>query len=202
MSGPQSLGNAERDRPPLIAMTASSTHQPKSRCSLSWSRTLFVRLCEIASASGNGKTTVARIAAEKMGVRFIELDALVHGPGWIETSAESLRAQLTPILAEHGWVIDGTYTHKLGDLVLCAADQIMWLDLLRREPSKAPAAEQAYSLRGAVGPSFTRLTCLRTGGSPASVRHSRRSTRSNDRTHARHPLAPKLSWVVDAHGDM
>ena len=87
------------------------------------------RLCVIASASGNGKTTVARIAAERMGVRFIELDALVHGPGWIEASAESLRAQLTPILAEDGWVIDGTYTHKLGDLVLCAADQIVWLDL-------------------------------------------------------------------------
>ena len=87
------------------------------------------RLCVIASASGNGKTTLARRTAEQMGVRFIELDALVHGPGWTETSAECLRAQLTPILAEDGWVIDGTYTHKLGDLVLRAADQIVWLDL-------------------------------------------------------------------------
>lgn len=87
------------------------------------------RLCVVASASGNGKTTLARTAAAKMGVPLVELDALVHGPGWTEISAESLRAQLTPILATDGWVIDGTYTDKLGDLVLRAADQIVWLDL-------------------------------------------------------------------------
>lgn len=87
------------------------------------------RLCVIASASGNGKTTLARMAAAQIGVRLVELDALVHGPGWTETSAESLRAALTPILGEAGWVIDGTYIHKLGGLVLRAADQIVWLDL-------------------------------------------------------------------------
>jgi adenylate kinase family enzyme len=87
------------------------------------------RLCVIASASGNGKTTLARMAAARMGVRFVELDALVHGPGWTETSTEFLRAELAPILAEDGWVIDGTYTHRLGDLVLRAADQVVWLDL-------------------------------------------------------------------------
>lgn len=87
------------------------------------------RLYVIASASGNGKTTLARTAAAQMGVRFIELDALVHGPGWTETSAESLRGQLMPILPEAGWVIEGTYTHKLGDLIQRAADQVVWLDL-------------------------------------------------------------------------
>jgi adenylate kinase family enzyme len=87
------------------------------------------RLYVIASASGNGKTTLARLAADQMGVRCIELDALVHGPEWTETSNASLRAQLTPIVAEDRWVIDGTYTEKLGDLVLRAADEIVWLDL-------------------------------------------------------------------------
>ena len=87
------------------------------------------RLCVIASASANGKTTLARMAAARIGVPCIELDALVHGPGWTETPTESLRAQLTPILAEAGWVIDGTYTHKLGDLILRAADEVVWLDL-------------------------------------------------------------------------
>lgn len=44
-------------------------------------------------------------------------------------SSESLRTQLSPVLAEDGWVIDGAYTHKLGDLVVRAADQNVWLDL-------------------------------------------------------------------------
>jgi hypothetical protein len=54
------------------------------------------RLYVIASASGSGKTTFARLAADQMGVRCIELDALVHGPGWTETSNVSLRAQAVP----------------------------------------------------------------------------------------------------------
>lgn len=84
----------------------------------------------IASASGNGKTTLGRELARRLGVPFIELDALVHGPGWTETPDEVLRDQLRPMLAsDAGWVIDGTYQRKLGDLVTCAADTIVWLDL-------------------------------------------------------------------------
>jgi SpoVK/Ycf46/Vps4 family AAA+-type ATPase len=40
------------------------------------------RVAIIASASGNGKTTLGRALAKRLGVRFVELDALVHGPGW------------------------------------------------------------------------------------------------------------------------
>ena len=35
----------------------------------------------------------------------------------------------SPIIASDGWVIDGAYRHKLGDLVLEAADVVVWLDL-------------------------------------------------------------------------
>ncbi len=83
----------------------------------------------IASASGNGKTTLGRELARRLDVPFVELDALVHGPGWVETPDDELRAQLAPVLAGPGWVIDGTYQHKLGNLVLDAADQVIWLDL-------------------------------------------------------------------------
>jgi adenylate kinase family enzyme len=83
----------------------------------------------IASASGNGKTTLGRELADRLGVPFIELDALVHGPGWIETPDDVLRAQVEPIVASDGWVIDGTYSRKLGDLVIGAADVVVWLDL-------------------------------------------------------------------------
>ncbi len=43
------------------------------------------RLVLIASASGNGKTTLGRVLAAGIGAPFLELDELVHGPGWTET---------------------------------------------------------------------------------------------------------------------
>jgi adenylate kinase family enzyme len=87
------------------------------------------RIAVIASASGNGKTTLGRELARRLEVPFVELDALVHGPGWAETPDDVLRAQLEPVLAGDGWVIDGTYTRKLGNLVLGSAELIVWLDL-------------------------------------------------------------------------
>jgi adenylate kinase family enzyme len=87
------------------------------------------RVAIIASASGNGKTTVGRALAARLGVRFVELDALVHGPGWAETPDEELRRIVEPIVRSDGWVIDGTYWRKLGNLVLDAADTVVWLDL-------------------------------------------------------------------------
>jgi adenylate kinase family enzyme len=86
----------------------------------------------IASASGNGKTTLGRRLAHELGVPFVELDALVHGPNWHETSDEELRRRLEPVLRGDGWVIDGIYIRKLGTTVLDGADTVIWLDLPTR----------------------------------------------------------------------
>ena len=87
------------------------------------------RVAVISSASGNGKTTLGRKLATGLGVPFVELDALVHGPNWAETPDDELRALVEPLVAGDGWVIDGVYRGKLGMLVLDAADTIVWLDL-------------------------------------------------------------------------
>jgi adenylate kinase family enzyme len=86
----------------------------------------------IATASSCGKTTLGRRLADRLGVPFVELDALHHGPGWTEATAEELRAKVEPILATDAWVIDGGYQGKIGTIVQDAADTIVWLDLPRR----------------------------------------------------------------------
>jgi adenylate kinase family enzyme len=90
------------------------------------------RVAILSSASGNGKTTVGRALAAKLGVPFHELDALHHGPDWMEATPEELRAKVEPIVASEAWVIDGAYRGKIGDLVLDAADTVVWLDLPMR----------------------------------------------------------------------
>jgi adenylate kinase family enzyme len=87
------------------------------------------RVAVIASASGNGKTTFGRVLAERLDVPFVELDALVHGPNWTETTDDELRALVEPIVRSDSWVIDGTYWRKIGRVVLDAADTVVWLDL-------------------------------------------------------------------------
>ncbi len=87
------------------------------------------RVVVIASASGNGKTTLGRELARRLDVPFVELDALVHGPNWTEAPDAELRERVEPIVRSARWVIDGAYQHKLGDLVLRGADQVVWLDL-------------------------------------------------------------------------
>jgi adenylate kinase family enzyme len=90
------------------------------------------RVAIVASASSSGKTTLGRELARRLGVRFVELDALNHGPGWTEATPDELRARVEPLIADEGWVVDGAYRSKLGDLVLRNADLVVWLDLPRR----------------------------------------------------------------------
>ena len=107
-----------------------------------------------ATTSGNGKTTVGRQLAQRLDVPFVELDALVHGPGWVETPDDELRRLLEPTLAGDGWVIDGSYRGKLGNLVWDQADLIVWIDLpirvwmprlLRRTVRRLRGQEQLWN---------------------------------------------------------
>ena len=118
----------------------------------------------IASASGSGKTTLSRELARHLAVPFVELDALVHGPNWTETPDDELRDLLEPVLAGDGWVIDGGYWGKIGDLVLAQADVVVWIDvpirvwlprLVRRTVLRVGGHEEIWNgnretVRGAV----------------------------------------------------
>ena len=90
------------------------------------------KVAVIGTATACGKTTVGRRLASRLGVPFVELDALHHGPGWTQATADELRAKVEPLLTGDGWVIDGGYQGKIGTIVQDAADTVVWLDLPRR----------------------------------------------------------------------
>jgi adenylate kinase family enzyme len=89
-----------------------------------------VKRVVVQGTSGSGKTTVARTLAGRLGVAYVELDALNHGPNWSEASDDELRQRvLAAIDGRDDWVVDGNYERKFGDLVLERADTVVWLDL-------------------------------------------------------------------------
>ena len=90
----------------------------------------MIRKVCVVGTTASGKTTVARELAERLQVPHVELDALHHGPNWTEAGAEELCERVGDALRGlDGWVVDGNYDGKIGDLVVRQADTVVWLDL-------------------------------------------------------------------------
>jgi adenylate kinase family enzyme len=89
-----------------------------------------VKRVAVMGGSCAGKTTVSRRLAERLGVPHIEIDALHHDAGWNEAPADVLQARVQAAFdaAPDGWVCDGNYRSKLGNLVLERADTLVFLD--------------------------------------------------------------------------
>ena len=85
----------------------------------------------VRGTTGVGKSTFSAELARRLGLAWIELDALYHGPNWSATPEGVFRERVRGAMeaAPGGWVIDGNYDSKLGDTVLAAADTIVWLDI-------------------------------------------------------------------------
>lgn len=81
----------------------------------------------VVGTSGSGKTTVGRCAAARLGVPFVELDAINHQAGWVQLPEEDLRARVGEVVAGGAWVVDGNYG-AVRDLVRARATTIVWVD--------------------------------------------------------------------------
>lgn len=96
--------------------------QPLATSEGSRPRTVFVR-----GTTGSGKTTLARALAKKLGVEYVEMDAIHHLPNWGERPRDETCAIVDEIVQREGWVIDGNYGHAL-DPHVGKADMVVWLD--------------------------------------------------------------------------
>jgi adenylate kinase family enzyme len=90
----------------------------------------------VVGVTSSGKSLLAEKLALKLGLNFIELDALFWKPGWVESSNEEFRARVDTATCSPGWVLAGNYA-KVRDIVWPRAEALVWLDypfllLLRR----------------------------------------------------------------------
>jgi adenylate kinase family enzyme len=90
-----------------------------------------MRCVSVVGNSGSGKSTLGRALAAKLGVPFVELDAIVHQPGWQKLPDDEFTARVDAVLGTDGWVIDGNY-RVVRPLVWARADTVVWFDLPRR----------------------------------------------------------------------
>ena len=84
----------------------------------------------IAIFGGGGKTSLADAIARKLGVQHIELDAIQHGPDWLQTPEDEFSRILEQRINESpdGWVIDGNYSHHR-PMILAQTDTVIVIQL-------------------------------------------------------------------------
>lgn len=86
-----------------------------------------MRRIAVIGTTGSGKTTLAHLISERLGIPHVELDALNWEPGWTEAPIAAFRERVAGALSGEAWVVDGNYS-KVRDIVWSRAEALVWLD--------------------------------------------------------------------------
>jgi adenylate kinase family enzyme len=89
-----------------------------------------MRRVSVVGNTGSGKSTVAAALARRLNAPYVELDAILHQPGWTELPVDEFRRRVGEVIAADAWVVDGNY-NAVRELVWERADTVVWLDLPR-----------------------------------------------------------------------
>lgn len=87
---------------------------------------------QVIGGSGSGKSTFAQKLADNMKVEYIELDAINWQPNWESLEPEKMKAEVKKQINSRkkvGWVVDGSYSGRIGNLVTDSADTIIFLQI-------------------------------------------------------------------------
>jgi len=74
-----------------------------------------VRRASVVGVSGSGKTTVARALAGRLNAPLVELDGLMHQPGWVPKPEDQFKQEVEQATAQDKWVVDGNYRQVVID---------------------------------------------------------------------------------------
>jgi adenylate kinase family enzyme len=92
-----------------------------------------VRRVSVVGTSGAGKSTLAQALAKRLAVPYVELDALMHQPGWAPRPDREFMDEVDRATSQSGWVVDGNYMRfVIEGPVWKRADTVVWLDFPRR----------------------------------------------------------------------
>jgi len=87
----------------------------------------------VIGSSGSGKTTTAQRLGAALAIPILELDSVMHQPGWTPVDNPLFRTRVEEFTRQPRWVVDGNYTsHGIADIVWPRADTIVWVDPPRR----------------------------------------------------------------------
>jgi len=81
----------------------------------------------VVGTSGSGKTTFARRLAQRLGLPYIEMDALYWSAGWQEPVYADFMAKVEAATAQPKWVLDGNYS-RTQPIKWKHVQQVIWLD--------------------------------------------------------------------------
>ncbi len=81
----------------------------------------------VVGTTGSGKTTVAKLLAERLGLHHIEIDALSWRPNWEMTPRDELPQLVDEATQGDCWIIDGNYS-DVRSVLWPKLDAIIWLD--------------------------------------------------------------------------
>lgn len=80
----------------------------------------------IAGVTGSGKTTLAERLSSQLGLTYVEIDSLFHGPNW-EPRPDFVR-DVEAVISGDSWVVEWQYSAVRAQ-ILERADTLIWLDL-------------------------------------------------------------------------
>ncbi len=81
----------------------------------------------VIGSSCSGKSTFSKSLAEKLKIKYIELDELHWLPNWGERHDDEFRELVSSATASKTWVVDGNYS-VVKDIFWPRATQIIWLN--------------------------------------------------------------------------
>jgi hypothetical protein len=81
----------------------------------------------VIGVTGSGKSVLAEQLAQKLGLEFIELDALFWKPGWVESDRSEFCQKVNLATCAPAWALAGNYSY-VRDLIWPRAEAVVWLD--------------------------------------------------------------------------